>query len=318
MSNDILRQKLNAYGRAREPILFIIDFEMQNFELHPLSALPDTIRFSIEQKAPKPVCTPKPYRHTSVDFATYRRAFDAVIDEIRAGNSYLLNLTFPSKLSTEMSLEEIYEATDARFKLLFKDRFVSFSPERFVNIVDNRIYTYPMKGTIDATRPDAAKTILDNPKEMAEHVMVVDLLRNDLSRVASHVRVDRFRYIDTIKAGERELLQVSSKISGDLPHNWQENLGDILLSLLPAGSITGAPKKRTTEIIRRIEEYERGYFTGIFGIFDGEALDSAVMIRFIEQTPHGLLYKSGGGITIDSDAQSEYNEMQEKIYVPFF
>ena len=318
MSNDILRKKLNAYGSAREPILFIIDFEMQNFELHPLSALPDAIRFSIEQKAPKLACTPKPCRHTSVDFATYQRAFDAVIDEIRAGNTYLLNLTFPSELSTEISLEEIYEATDARFKLLFKDRFVCFSPERFVNIVDNRIYTYPMKGTIDATLPDAAKTILANPKEMAEHVMVVDLLRNDLSRVASHVRVDKFRYIDTIKAGERELLQVSSKISGDLPHNWQENLGDILLSLLPAGSITGAPKKRTTEIIRRVEDYERGYFTGIFGIFDGNALDSAVMIRFIEQTPHGLLYKSGGGITIDSDAQSEYNEMQEKIYVPFF
>jgi para-aminobenzoate synthetase component 1 len=175
-----------------------------------------------------------------------------------------------------------------------------------------------MKGTIDAKIPNAKEKILADKKEMAEHVMVVDLLRNDLSQVATKVRVEKFRYIDTIKAGERELLQVSSKIRGDLPQKWQERLGDILVTLLPAGSITGAPKKRTTEIIEAVESYRRGYFTGIFGVFDGESLESAVMIRFIEKEGERLIYKSGGGITIDSDPQSEYNELKEKIYVPFF
>ena len=147
--------------------------------------------------------------------------------------------------------------------------------------------------------------------------MVVDLLRNDLSRVATNVRVEKFRYIESIKAGERSLLQVSSKIAGNLPPDWQDSLGDLMLSLLPAGSITGTPKCSTVQIIRKLEGYDRGYFTGIFGVFDGNALESAVMIRFIEKTADGYLYKSGGGITIDSDLRSEYNELQEKIYVPF-
>jgi para-aminobenzoate synthetase component 1 len=153
---------------------------------------------------------------------------------------------------------------------------------------------------------------------MAEHVMVVDLLRNDLSMVSKKVRVDKFRYIEKIKAGERELLQVSSKIHGELEESWQDRLGDIITTLLPAGSITGTPKKRTTQIIKEIENYNRGFFSGIFGVFDGNSLDSSVMIRFIERNGDQLIYKSGGGITIDSNIKEEYKEMCEKVYVPFF
>jgi para-aminobenzoate synthetase component 1 len=151
---------------------------------------------------------------------------------------------------------------------------------------------------------------------MAEHIMIVDLLRNDLSIVASHVTVEQFRYITKIKAGDKELLQVSSHISGKLQENWHEHIGDILSSLLPAGSISGAPKKSTLEIIDSIENYERGYFSGVFGVYDGKSLESGVMIRFIEKTKNGYIYKSGGGITLDSEPLSEYNELQDKIYLP--
>ncbi len=112
------------------------------------------------------------------------------------------------------------------------------------------------------------------------------------------------------------LLQVSSEISGVLENNWHERIGDILLSLLPAGSISGAPKRKTIEIIKTVEDYHRGFFTGVFGYFDGNQLDSAVMIRFIEKSGDQLIYKSGGGITIDSDVTREYEEMLEKVYVP--
>ena len=112
-------------------------------------------------------------------------------------------------------------------------------------------------------------------------------------------------------------MQVSSEISGVLDHEWRAHIGDIFAQLLPAGSITGTPKKSTVKIINDIEGYDRGFFTGVFGIFDGENLDSSVMIRFIEQDGDTLIYKSGGGITIDSDPLREYNEMKEKIYVPF-
>ena len=94
---------------------------------------------------------------------------------------------------------------------------------------------------------------------------------------------------------------------------------DLFFRLLPAGSITGAPKKKTMEIIAEAETYERGFYTGVMGYFDGNSLDSAVMIRFLEQQADGsLIFKSGGGITSQSDLTSEYNEMKQKVYVPIY
>ena len=173
-----------------------------------------------------------------------------------------------------------------------------------------------MKGTIDSSFVNAKETILKNEKEMAEHVMVVDLLRNDLSIKAKNVNVESFRYIEEIQAGAKNLLQVSSHISGELQSDWHENLGSILETLLPAGSISGAPKKSTLEIIEAVEGYDREYFSGVFGVYDGESFDSGVMIRFIQNKDSSLVYKSGGGITLDSDAMQEYNEMLDKIYLP--
>ena len=83
--------------------------------------------------------------------------------------------------------------------------------------------------------------------------------------------------------------------------------------------MTGAPKKKTVEIIREAETYDRGYYTGVTGFFDGKNLDSAVIIRFVEQLPDGsLVFKSGGGITFKSDIESEYEEMIHKVYVPVY
>jgi para-aminobenzoate synthetase component 1 len=157
---------------------------------------------------------------------------------------------------------------------------------------------------------------LADEKEMAEHVMIVDLMRNDLGMVGTSVQVEKFRYVEKIKAGDKELLQVSSKITATLPKNWHMTLGDLLQRLLPAGSITGTPKKSTVTIIENIENYERDFYTGVFGLFDGKNLYSAVMIRFIEKKKNKLFYKSGGGITIDSDAKLEYEELIDKIYLP--
>jgi para-aminobenzoate synthetase component 1 len=112
------------------------------------------------------------------------------------------------------------------------------------------------------------------------------------------------------------LLQVSSEISGTLRPGHESHLGDIITGMLPAGSVTGAPKKQTLEIIRECEIYDRGWYTGVFGVFDGESLDSAIMIRYIEKDSGRLIYKSGGGITYMSDPRKEYMELISKIYVP--
>ena len=228
----------------------------------------------------------------------------------------MVNLTQPSEIQTNQSIEEIYNLCSAKYKLIIPGKFVVFSPETFVTIKNNTISTHPMKGTIDASIPNAKEIILNSKKEMAEHATIVDLLRNDLSRIAQNVRVEKYRYIEEIKTSQQHLLQVSSKISGKLPCNWQSQLGNILHELLPAGSVTGAPKPETLKIIEEVEGYDRGFYTGIAGYFDGEKLDSFVLIRFIEQIENKLIYKSGGGITTQSVAKDEYNELIQKIYVP--
>ena len=309
-------QKVNQLSKEGIPFLVISDFEAKNVEVHRL----DTLREADIEYAIDANYSYKEHPHflkkTPLSFAQYKEKFDAVIEKIKAGETYILNLTQPTPIETDLSLREIFNIANAHYKLRVRDEFVCFSPEKFIQIEGNTIHTYPMKGTIDAALESAKEKILANKKEMAEHIMVVDLLRNDLSIVASDVRVEDFRYIQKIDAGNKELLQVSSHICATLPTNWREQLGDILKALLPAGSISGTPKKSTLDIIKRVEGYERGFFSGIFGVFDGESFDSGVMIRFIEKTKEGYCYKSGGGITLDSDAFMEYQELQDKIYLP--
>ncbi|MEJ2499670.1 MAG: aminodeoxychorismate synthase component I [Campylobacterales bacterium] len=306
--------KINTLCSQSIPCLFITDFEGNHLSCYSLDELEtENIEFSFKGKGliHKNTLTIHPVR-----FEKYKEKLERVKEYIRGGETYLLNLTQPTPIETDETLASIYAKANAPFKLRFKDQFVCFSPEKFIEIIDDKIYTYPMKGTIDASLPNADQTILQDEKEMAEHLMVVDLLRNDLGMVARNIKVEKFRYIDSIRAGGKKLLQVSSKISGQLQPGWQGRIEGILRTLLPAGSISGTPKKRTVEIIKEVEGYDRGYFTGVFGYFDGKNLYSAVMIRFIEKNEQGLVYKSGGGITIDSDAKKEYEELIDKIYIP--
>jgi len=308
--------KINALARKREPFLLISDFKAETIEVIALSKLDKhDIEFNINEVY-KYVQHPHKLDKSIIDFAAYKEKFSKVIAKIKAGDTYLLNLTQVTPIQTQLSLKEMYSLSNAHYKLRYKDKFICFSPEKFVQIQGNTITTFPMKGTIDAAVPNAEEKILADKKEMAEHIMIVDLLRNDLSIVSNAVKVDKFRYVTKVRAGEKELLQVSSKISGTLQNNWHNHLGDILKELLPAGSISGAPKKSTLDIIEDIEEYERGFFSGIFGVYDGKNFDSGVMIRFIEKQENQYVYKSGGGITLDSDVYSEYQELQDKIYLP--
>jgi len=306
---------LNAFGKRREPFLFITDFKAEKLIVIPLDKLEEMdVDFSIQEPISK-ISKVQNIKKYPINFKEYKKKFDQVIEKIKSGETYLLNLTQPTRIESEVSLKEIYQGANAHYKLRYKDEFVCFSPEKFIQIEGTKIHTYPMKGTIDASIKDAKMKILDDKKEMAEHIMVVDLLRNDLNIVACDVKVEEFRYITKIDAGEKELLQVSSHISGDVGESWHNKIGDILKSILPAGSISGTPKKSTLKIIEDVEGYDRDFYTGVFGIYDGEKLDSGVMIRFIQKDDKGLIYKSGGGITLDSDVLLEYNELIDKIYM---
>ena len=315
-------QQANQFGKSKRPFFFLIDFEQQKPILCPLN---ETLARDIYVQFPaypnldwqERLPTEAFYlRKHPMDFTAYQQGFELVQRELRFGNSYLLNLTYPTPIETNYSLRQLFQASHAKYKLLFKDQFVCFSPECFVNIRDNRIFTYPMKGTIDATLPNAQTTLLNNPKEQREHYTIVDLMRNDLATVAENIHVTRFRYVEEIRTELGAILQTSSEICGELTENWQAQIGAILASLLPAGSISGAPKEKTVQIIQQAENQPRGYYTGVFGIFDGESLQSAVAIRLIEQTDNGLVFRSGGGITVQSDVQEEYRELIQKVYVP--
>jgi len=269
------------------------------------------------QQIPVPDNITVKFRKQPIPFKDYQKQFDRVAYHLKRGDSYLTNLTCQTPIECNLSLLEIYQRAKARYKIWYNDQWVVFSPEPFVKIKGERIYSFPMKGTIDAALLNAENSLMKNSKEAAEHATIVDLIRNDLSRVATGVKVDLYRYIDKVKTNQGTLLQASSRISGNLAPDYKSRLGDILFELLPAGSISGAPKEKTIEIIKQTETYKRGYYTGICGIFDGQNLDSGVMIRFIEKQGSQYYFKSGGGITVNSKAEEEYHEMIQKVYLPF-
>jgi para-aminobenzoate synthetase component I len=313
--------QLNAWGSHKTPFLFMVDFEMKKPKAWKLSEISrENIKYNIQGFTnAQPVHVPSRVASIRVfpnSFTEYESKFNSVIEQLQNGNSFLINLTDMTRIETESSLVSMFDGSTARYKLLYRDEFLVFSPEIFIQIRDGKIFSFPMKGTIDASTPNAKEKILSDQKELAEHVTIVDLIRNDLSQVASNVKVERFRYIEEIKTKGKTLLQVSSEITGDLESDYSAQIGHLIMSLLPAGSVSGAPKTKTLEIIREVEKEPRGYYTGVFGYFDGRNLDSGVMIRFIERRGDQLWYRSGGGITTQSTAQSEYQELMDKVYVP--
>ncbi len=321
MSLDNFIQQLNEWGRKKVPFLFLVDFELEKPLAWRLDQIdPEEILFSINgytNANPQARGGEKiQLQKYPISFEQYQAKFNKVFKPLTYGDSFLVNLTMKTKVELNSSLQDLFYISDARYKCWLRNEFLFFSPEIFVQIKGSKIISYPMKGTIDASIPDAEKIIRENKKELAEHVTIVDLIRNDLSRVASNVCITRFRYIDKITTHDKKLLQVSSEITGDLSVNYRQHLGNLIVSLLPAGSVSGAPKVRTCEVIREAEGEKRGYYTGVFGYFDGENLDSGVAIRFMQQEEDTIFYRSGGGITTQSVAEQEYMEAIQKIYVP--
>ncbi len=317
LSGNEVKVLMNEFSSRGEPFYVLVSFDASKGYFIPRADLDEEwVRFAFHAESSSARSSLTHWEVSPVSMETYGERFERVMWHLHRGNSFLVNLTQPSCVNSSLNLEELFNIAVAPYKVWMRDQLVCFSPESFIRIDKGVIRTFPMKGTIDAAVPDAERILLENEKEKAEHATIVDLLRNDLSMVASEVDVCRYRYIDRIRTHKGELLQVSSEIKGILADDYRSKLGDVLFALLPAGSICGAPKQRTVAIIRETEGYDRGFYTGICGVFDGQALDTAVMIRFVEQTPDGLVFKSGGGITSRSDKQQEYQELIQKVYVP--
>lgn len=317
-------QKTNQLGTARIPFLFCIDYEMEQPFVIPLADIDATkLQYKVATHTnihtlQSPASNYTPLKYTPITEAVYQAGYETVQAALQGGNTYLLNLTYPHQIHHELDQLSILQASESPYKLWLKDRVICYSPECFIKIKDQAIYSYPMKGTIDATIPNAQAQILADEKELFEHNTIVDLIRNDLAIVAHDITVERFRYTEAVQTPNGALIQVSSEIKGHLDHDWHTQIGDLLVKLLPAGSISGAPKEKTCAVIKQAEGQKRGFYTGIFGIFDGENLDSAVAIRMLQRHDGQWYYHAGGGITAMSNMTEEYNEMKAKIYVPTF
>ena len=246
----------------------------------------------------------------------YFRKFDEIKQHIKAGNTYQVNfttrLTFKNTVDPATLFAHLMTVQPVEFGAFINIngmQIISASPELFFRRHGERIITRPMKGTAPrGFTHDEQQVNMDflrnDPKNRAENVMIVDLLRNDLRRICrvNTVTVEELFDVEVFPT----VLQMVSTVSGVLRPSIRYS--DIFSALFPCGSITGAPKVRTMQIIRQLEDHPRGVYTGTIGfISPHEEASFSVAIRTLTLSPSGSM-GIGGGIVWDSDAQEEYDE----------
>jgi para-aminobenzoate synthetase/4-amino-4-deoxychorismate lyase len=256
----------------------------------------------------------------------YAERIAAIHEWIRAGDVYQLNFTAPYTLKVHGGIAALYAKLRARQPVEYGafihaqpgQRILSFSPELFFRIDEangeRRITTRPMKGTVArgrTTREDRerAEWLRNDPKNRAENLMIVDLLRNDLGRLAKFgsVRTER------MFAAERytTLWQMTSTVAGNLRP--EVGFSDVFRALFPCGSITGAPKVRAMQLLAQLEgQQPRGVYTGAIGFFSPQRTVFNVAIRTLELKGNEGMMGVGSGIVIDSVAADEYSECELK------
>jgi para-aminobenzoate synthetase component 1 len=247
-----------------------------------------------------------------------------VQDYIHAGDCYQVNLTqrFECDLADTKSefsaidffLKKQYELQTpySAFMSFSTDcNLLSFSPEQFIRIKDSVIESKPIKGTIANTADQSnIERLQTSLKNQAENVMIVDLLRNDLSKVCevNSVHVPELFKIESFKNVHHLVSHIRGTLRNDI------SALDAFLSCFPGGSITGAPKLRAMEIIRELEMYDRSAYCGsVFYWNDNGHFDSNILIRTVIQTGEKLYCWAGGGIVADSELEDEYQESLTKV-----
>lgn len=302
------KERLNSFKNS--PFIALLSYDTP--ELDIVCAPKDACKFGIKFKLNAKNESKIKYdlEKFPIEFSEYENRFNKVLFRIKGGEIDLLNLCFKTKIKTNLSIDEIYAHANAKALVCKQDDFICFTPEPFVRIENGRIDTYPMKGTIDASLINAKEILLNDEKEIREQKAMVELMQEELLSVCDEVKLEKFRFIERVGA----LYQTSSHISGRLRENL--GFGDIFEALLPAGSIAGSPKQKACEIIKECELNPRGFYTGIFIHFDGQILQSFVLIRFIKCEENGLYFHSGGGITAASEAKREYDELLAKVNIP--
>ena len=260
------------------------------------------------------------YSEAEITFAQYKQALGTIKNHIAKGDTYEVNYTYPYKVYTNANSLELYGYLTSKqptnynaFIINEWDEIISCSPELFFRLKNNTITTKPMKGTIARGKTeqddiDNINFLKNDTKNQAENIMIVDLLRNDLSKLAKTgtVKVDKLFEIET----HETLHQMTSEVSAELKDN--TTLYDIFDAIFPCGSITGAPKISTMNIIKETEYFPRNIYCGAIGYISKDDVEFSVPIRILQKNKKNndnfYRYYTGGAIVWDSDIEGEWQE----------
>ncbi len=258
--------------------------------------------------------------NNSICFQNYKDALSQIKLNIEKGNTYQVNYTFDKLLNTSSSEQNLYLAlrqaqkTDyCAFIKNYDDTVLSFSPELFFEIEGNKITTKPMKGTIKKGCSEQENKInkeflANDEKNRAENVMIVDLLRNDIGRICKRgsIKVKSLFDIEDYPT----LYQMTSTVEGELEDNI--SFENVLDALFPCGSVTGAPKIKTMQIIDEVEKGSRDIYCGAIGYISPQKSVFSVPIRILQKQNENWQYRVGSGVVWDSDIENEWKECELK------
>lgn len=256
-------------------------------------------------------------------FAEYESAYQKVQKELFAGNAYQVNLTFPFKYDVATNSKPLdaasfmYDKNAASFAQSIywphkKLSFISNSPETLFTARPMesdawRVCSKPIKGTAQS---DHWQELVDSQKDQAELLMITDLVRNDLNKLSNgNAQVDVLKQRLDVLGLVHQFSEVSATVASST------TLGKIIKSLFPGGSITGAPKRNVAKIIDEIESEPRGFYCGSTILWDGKGISASINIRSgtIDWSSHTGCFHAGGGVTVQSTAQGEWEELLAKL-----
>ncbi len=309
----------------------MVDHQQQRAWLttHHQGNLADTICQPILERLQQPLIpsTTTPFAllqpfHSNFDQAGYAQAFHKIQQHLRKGDCYQVNLAqrFSSTVrgspwQTYKILRQHNPSTFAAFIKITHGAILSLSPERFLKVCHDQVETKPIKGTRPRGNNEQhdqqlANELRNDPKELAENLMIVDLLRNDLSKSCEpgSIQVPKLFDLESLASVHHLVSTVTGKLA-----RGKTSL-DLLRSCFPGGSVTGAPKLRAMEIIESLEPHRRNIYCGSIGYVDfNGSMDCNIAIRTLLWLEENLYCYAGGAITIDSNVENEYAETMTKI-----
>ncbi|MGB0495998.1 MAG: aminodeoxychorismate synthase component I [Kangiellaceae bacterium] len=259
---------------------------------------------------------------SNLNFESYRNNFKVIQENILAGNCYQINYAHRFEARFEGNsftayryLSQVNKSPFSAYLNFGKFQILSLSPERFIKVKNKSVITQPIKGTAPRNKDKAidqqlALALTQSEKDRAENLMIVDLLRNDLSKTASQASVDvpELFGLYSFESVHHLISTVTSQLAP------QFDSYDVMQTCLPGGSITGAPKIAAMKIIDQLEDFKRGIYCGVIGYIDFEGnMDTNICIRTLLAKNGSLFCWAGGGIVFDSNVESEYKETFHKI-----